>query len=113
MGIRQDRLGENIKDLLAQFFLSGKINDPRLSEVTVTEVRLTGDLQIAKVYFRVYDKKTIPSAKKALAKASGLFRSYLAKNLDIRRVPELQFFFDETIEHASRIEELLHNLNKP
>lgn len=110
MGIRQERLGDSIKDLLAAFFLSGKINDPRLSSVTVTEVKLSPDLQIAKVYFRVYDKGTLGGAITALKNARGLFRSYLSKNLDIRRVPALQFYFDETIEKASHIEELLKNL---
>lgn len=113
MGVRQDRLGDRIKDLLATFLLSGKLGDPRLADVVVTSVALSADLQNAKVYFRTYGEGGNKAAiQKALTKAKGRFRTHLAQNLDVRRAPELSFFHDESIENASRIEELLRNLNQ-
>lgn len=113
MGVRQDRLGDRVKDLLATFLLSGKLGDPRLAEVVVTGVNLSADLQSAKVYVRIYGDGNPAPILKALTKAKGRFRTHLAQNLDVRRVPELSFFHDESIENASRIEELLRNLNQP
>lgn len=113
MGVRQDRLGDRVKDLLATFLLSGKINDPRLADVVVTGVTLSADLQAAKVYFRTYGDANPVPIQKALTKAKGRFRTHLAQNLDVRRAPDLSFYHDESIENASRIEELLRNLNLP
>ena len=86
------------------------MSDPRLEAVTITAVKVSADLQLAYVYFRVYENGDPGSAQKGLESAAGFLRRQLAKNLDVRRVPELKFFFDESIENASRIEELLNKL---
>lgn len=110
MGMRQERLAEEIRDLLASCFLGGKMSDPRLEEVTITAVKLSADLQLAYVYFRVYDKSQQERAQKGLESAAGFLRKKLSNGLEVRRVPELKFFYDESIEHASNIEDLLKKL---
>lgn len=112
MGLRQERLSDEIRDLLAMCFQGGQLSDPRLKDVTITAVKATADLQIAKVYFRVYADSSQEEAKKGLESASGYLRKRLAEGLDVRRVPELKFFYDESIEHASNIEGLLEQLRK-
>lgn len=110
MSLRRQRLADEIRDLVANCFLGGKLQDPRLQGITITEVKLSGDLQIASVYFRVFDDIPVPSALKGLQSVNGLLRKQLASNLDVRRVPELRFFYDESIDRAARIEELLNQI---
>ena len=110
MGIRQERLADQIRDVIARCFQGGQMQDPRLSNVTITAVKLSADLQLASIYFRVYEVDKIDNAKRGLQTASGFLRKKLASHLDVRRVPELRFFYDESIEKASRIEELLSKL---
>ena len=113
MGLRPYKVSEEIHSLLSSFFLAGRLNDPRLQNVTLTEVRVTRDLQLAYVYFRLYEptKKLIAESSNALYSASGLFRHKLSKNLDVRRVPVLRFFYDETLEKAVRIDMLIDKIN--
>lgn len=108
MGIRQERLADEIRDLLAVNLVGGKMSDPRLGDVTVTSVRLSADLQIAYVYFRIMaGDDQLPQVQRGLESAAGYLRNRLAESLDIRRVPALKFFYDKSIEHGARIEELL------
>lgn len=114
MGLRKERLADEIRDLLAGCFLGGQMSDPRLEMVTITAVKLSPDLQLATVYFRIYGestKDTIARTIKGLESASGYFRKKLADALDIRRVPNLRFFYDESIERGARIEKLLGDLD--
>ena len=88
------------------------MEDPRLAGVTITAVKMTGDLQLASVYFRLYggDEKAELAAKAGLERASGFLRRRVAESVEMRRVPNLRFFFDESVERGSRIEELLSKL---
>lgn len=113
MGLRQDRLADEIRDLVASSLMGGRMDDPRLQSVAITAVKVTADLQLATVYFRVYGDDSeiaVGKAAQGLDAAAGFFRRKLAKALDIRRVPELRFFYDKSVEHGSNIENLLRNL---
>jgi len=112
MGIRQERLADEVRDLLAVCFTGGEMSDPRLENVTITAVKLSGDLQIASVYFRVMQGESSDSALAGLRSAGGFLRNKLATNLEVRRVPELRFFYDESVETGAHIEKLLAGLNK-
>lgn len=111
MGLRQDRLADEIRDVVGSLFSGGQLSDPRLEGVVITAVKLTGDLQLATVYFRSYSEK-LPNADivKGLTSASGLMKRRLSEVLEVRRMPELRFLFDESIERGSRIEELLKKI---
>ena len=106
MTIRKDRLADQIRDLLAGSFLGGKMNDPRLEEVTITAVKLSPDMQVASVYYRVYNDARKADAFTGLRQAAGFLKRSL-RSLEIRRLPELRFFYDESLERAARIETLL------
>ena len=89
------------------------MRDPRLEGITITAVKLPADLQLASVYFRVYGEdpqKAAEHARDGLKSAVGYLRRKVAEAVDIRRVPNLRFFYDESIERGSRIEELLARL---
>lgn len=113
MGLRQERIADEIRDIVARCFQAGVMGDPRLEGVTVTGVKISPDLQLASIYFRIYgddNEENIAQAKKGLESATGFFKKRLAKGLDLRRVPDLRFFYDESIERASKIEDMLRNL---
>jgi ribosome-binding factor A len=113
MGLRQTRLADEIRDVIAAAFSGGNMRDPRLEGITVTAVKLTADLQLASVYFRIYGDDPIKAAELArdgLKSAVGYLRRKVAEAVDIRRVPNLRFFYDESIERGSRIEGLLARL---
>ena len=112
MGLRKDQLADEIRDLLAMNFQGGRLSDPRLESVTVTAVKLTADLQQATVYFRTYNEADQDKALRGLQSAAGRLRKTLSDALDVRRVPELHFKYDASIEYAGRIETVLETIHK-
>lgn len=107
MNKRKDRLADEIRDLIARCLLGGQLENPNLVGITIVEVRLSGDLQIASVYFRVFGDVPVKKSLVALKRSAGILRKHLADSLEIRRVPQLRFFYDETPETAEKIEKLL------
>ncbi|HAQ4304092.1 TPA: translation initiation factor IF-2 [Enterococcus faecium] len=100
---------EEVNDILRK-----KVRDPRVENVTITDVKVTGDLQQATIYYSILsdlasDKKT---AQDGLNKASGLIRRELGHNLSIYKTPELFFELDESVVYGNHIDELLRDLNK-
>jgi ribosome-binding factor A len=111
MSLRTERMADEIRDILAANFQGGRMNDPRLEYVTITAVKISPDLQVATVYFRTYDSSAPERAQKGLESATSYLRKQL-KVLDIRRVPELRFIYDSTLESAERIEGILHKIHE-
>jgi len=94
-----------IKEEIASLILHGEIKDPRIGFVTITRVDLTPDLKEARVYFsQIGSDKDKDKSRDGLNNASGFVRRYLAKRLDLRHIPKVIFFFDETLEYSERIE---------
>jgi ribosome-binding factor A len=112
MSLRKERMGDEIRDIIAGCLTGGQMNDPRLQFVTITGVKLSPDLQLASVHFRVVDEKTQNDTRKALDNAAGIFRTKLAKALDVRRVPELRFFFDTSVERGASVDSMLDLIRK-
>ncbi|WP_445594025.1 30S ribosome-binding factor RbfA [Bacillus velezensis] len=111
MSMRANRVGEQMKKELGDI-ISRKLKDPRIGFLTVTDVRVSGDLQIAKVYISVLGgEKKKEEALKGLAKAKGFIRSEIGSRIRLRKTPELEFEFDESIEYGNRIETLIHELH--
>jgi len=101
---RGERLNELFRRELTGLVLGG-LKDPRLSGVTITDVRAATDLSFATVFVR--SDSAIEEAIEGLDHASGFIRRHLGQTLSLRRIPEFRFVADDTFEHASRIEELL------
>lgn len=106
-GERQARLADRIRVLIAERLEKG-LRDPRLGFVTVTDVRVTGDLQHASVFYTVLgtDEERASSAE-ALKAATGMLRSEIGKGLGVRLTPSLEFIPDGIPENADHIAELL------
>jgi len=104
---RQARLADRIRVLIAERLEKG-LRDPRLGFVTITDVRVTGDLQHASVFYTVLgtEQERADSAE-ALRAATGMLRSEVGRKLGVRLTPTLEFIPDGIPENAGHIEDLL------
>lgn len=106
-GERQARLGDRIRVILAERLEKG-LRDPRLGFVTITDVRVTGDLQHASVFYTVLGTEEERAASaQALKAATGMLRSEVGKHLNVRLTPSLEFIPDAIPENADHIADLL------
>ncbi len=110
---RQLRLADEIRDIIATCIMQ-ELSDPRIHQAVITHVKLSPDLQVASVYFRFYgDNYAKEDIQRGLESCRGFLRGTISKFLQLRRVPELRFFYDESVEEGARIEGLLAKINKP
>jgi ribosome-binding factor A len=104
---RSDRVGDLLVELIAEL-LRKAIRDPRLGAVTITAAKVSKDLRHARIYFSLLggrdDKQEVLAG---LESATGFIRSKIGKQLNLRFVPTLEFFYDETPDEAQRIDDLL------
>lgn len=106
-GERQARVADRIRVVLAERLEKG-LRDPRLGFVTITDVKVTGDLQHASVFYTVMgDDALRADTAAALKSATGMLRSEVGKNLNTRLTPSLEFFLDAIPENAGHIADLL------
>lgn len=104
---RARRLADRIQVIVAEM-LERRIKDPRLGFVTVTDVRVTGDLREATVFYTVMgDQAEQEATAQALASATGLIRSEVGKQTGIKFTPTIAFVADAVQENAAHIEDLL------
>ncbi len=103
---RPERLEDQIHFLLSTL-IQRELRDPDLGFLTLTAVRLTPDRGLAKIYFTVLgEEDQLARTRKALGRAAGFLRTQLAQRLKLRRVPELRFMPDATLEEGNRLEAL-------
>lgn len=109
---RQLQVGELARHALTSFLQRGDLHDEVLSKVfiTIPEVRLSPDLKIATVYVNTLNGVPIQPIIKALAKNKHFIRMDLAKKLQMKFAPDLRFRPDETIDEATRIDNLLRSV---
>ena len=104
---RAARLAQRIKVLLAEALLK-TIKDDRVENVTMTDARVTNDLQQASVYYTVFgDDETVAAAHEAMEENRGLLRREMGRGLNIRLVPTLELIRDTVPETAAQLEEVL------
>lgn len=112
MTIRQKKLADQIKKIVSEV-VDRKLKDPRKGFITITHVKLSGDLRIASVFFTVLgNDDDVQASIDVLDRANNFIRNEIASQIKARYVPELRFFVDDTMEYARRIEELLEDLKK-
>ena len=110
---RADRVAERIRSELMELFLRGSLRDPAAKDVVVSAVRMTDDLSIARVYVRVLEEVDVEkqeSVVAALERATGFLRRELGQRLQLRHVPSLQFYWDDVVDSALRIESILDEI---
>jgi ribosome-binding factor A len=106
-------MSERVHQILSQLLLR-EVSDPRLQDITVTEVSLDPELMVAKVYVSgMGDENREPEVMQGLRRAGGFLRREVGKRIRLRNTPELHFYWDNTLARADRINEIISNLDIP
>ncbi len=108
---RIDKVSSLIKEELSLIFLH-KVQDPTFGMITVTNVKMSPDLKHTKVYLSVYDKEKRTQVLERVNEIKGMIRSQLAGRIQVRFVPELHFFIDDTLDYVEKMEDLFKKIHE-
>ena len=112
-GYRPNRVADQIRQELSELLTRGEVHDPGIGFITLTRVQVSPDLQMARVFYTTLgDAKARQETAWALERATPFFRRQLGSRLRLRRVPEFEFRFDESVAHQDRIEQILRDLRE-
>lgn len=109
MSVKIDRLNNMFVEEISKI-IHDDIKDKNINFVTITDVRITSDLSFAKVYITTLDNNR-ERVLDALNKASGFIRTKLSENIQIRKMPEIHFVYDNSIEYGKKIEDIIERIN--
>lgn len=106
------KIESEMKRLVASI-LQHKVKDKTITMVSVTDIEVTKDLSVAKIYYSVMGKDTKKVAvEKALQRSKGFVKSIIAKEMKLRKVPDLEFIYDDSLAYGNRIDEILQQLKE-
>ena len=107
---RAERVSGLIQETLSEL-LNKRIHDPRLHMATITRVKMSADLKSARIYYAIYgDDKKSKDASKGFESARGFIKRILAPKLGLRYMPDLKFFYDDSFDYGSHIDQLFEKL---
>lgn len=109
---RAERVAGQVQKVVSDL-LRRSIRDPRLASTTITGVKMSADLRIARVYFTTAEGQN--SAKEAgngFQSALGFLKRQMARELKLKYMPDLQFHYDESIDYGQHIDQLLKKISK-
>ncbi len=110
-GSRASRVGDQVRAELAEL-LAREVHDPGIGFLTITHVKVSPDLQQARVFYTtIGDDKARKDSARALDRATPFLRRHIGRRLQLKRVPELTWMFDDSIEKNDRIARILQELN--
>ena len=111
MSVRSKRVASSfIKEI--SYIIMEEIKDPNIKFVTITDCEVTNDFSFATVYFTVLNLAQKESTIEALNRAANFIEIELSKRIDIRKMPNLTFKYDDSIEYGQRIEQRINELNE-
>lgn len=118
-GNRPDRVAEEIRHVISEV-LSREVKDPGIGFITITAVKVSSDLGVARISYTTMgtagtpaeNEKNRAATKAAVERVKPFLRRQLGQKMRLRRVPELNFHFDEGIAHQARVEEILIDIQK-
>ena len=110
---RTDRVADAIRRLVAEALLT-EMSNPRLRNVHVTNVHMTRDLRIARIYYHIFQcsDEDRANAVKGFKSAAGFLRHKIGEELSLRFTPEVEFYYDDSIDIADHIDELMEGIKK-
>jgi ribosome-binding factor A len=112
MSIRLEKISALLKEELSLIFLH-KLQDPALGLITITSVKVSPDMKSAKVYVSIYNRDTREDIFEKINEVKGLIRSQLAHRVrNLRRIPELNFYLDDTLDYVEKIENIFREIHK-
>jgi ribosome-binding factor A len=107
---RADRVSDLLKKEISQLLLR-EVKDPHIGFITITDVEVSKDLQIAKVYYTILgDEKQLRESAQALKRVSRFIKRQLGKRLRMRYIPDIIFKYDHSLEYGNRIDDILSHL---
>lgn len=106
MSVKLDRLEHSFVEQISMI-LETEIKDERIHFVTVTAAKITNDLSFAKIYVTILEDKEKDSMLKQLNKASNFIERELSKRIEIRKMPNITFVYDDSIAYAENIENII------
>ncbi len=111
MSFRPERVGDQLRSEISEL-LARAVHDPGIGFVTLTRVKVTPDLQLARVYYTTLGNDAARrKTEQALRRATPFLRHELGRRLRLRRIPELEFFFDKSVEGQARIEQIIEEIH--
>lgn len=111
MSHRIDKIENLIKEEISLIFLF-KLQNTDLGLVTITNVRVSPDLKIAKIYISIFEKERREEVLEKIKSKTKFIRSELASRITIKFVPELKFFLDDTLDYVEKIEGLIKKIHE-
>ncbi len=111
MSLKTKKIGSNFVREIS-YIIMEEIKDPNIRFVTITGCDVTNDLSFAKVYFTTLKEEYKEETLKALNKAANFIELELSKKVDIRKMPQISFHYDNSIEYGKNIEAKLKELGK-
>ena len=111
MSVKLDRLNHTFTEEISKV-INEEIKDDDIKFVTITAVDISSDLSYAKVYFTNLIDNDREKVLNALNRASGFIRNKLMDMVEIRKMPELTFVYDESIEYGNKIEKIIEDIKK-
>jgi ribosome-binding factor A len=112
-GYRPARIADQIRKELSVLLSRGVVHDPGIGFITLTRVTVTTDLQLARAFYTsLGDEAARKETVRALERATPYVRRMIGSRLGLRRVPELEFRFDRSVERQDRIEQILQDLHE-
>ena len=112
MAFKKERLEKIIEREVAQIIFN-EVKDDRLRFVTITNVNLTGDLSLATIFYTVLgDEEQIKTTSANLEEAKGFIKGILGKRLEVRKIPDIRFKYDDSFVQGNRIDEILRSIKK-
>jgi ribosome-binding factor A len=107
---RADRVGGLIQKVLS-YILKKSIKDPRLKMATITGVKVSRNLKQARIYFTISGgSQKKGAAIKGFNSAHGFIKRTLAHELDLKYMPDIKFFYDESLDYGTHIDELIESI---
>ncbi|MDF9824072.1 ribosome-binding factor A [Breznakia sp. PF5-3] len=111
MGLKNEKVAELIRRNISEI-ITRAVKDPKIGFITVMDCVVTNDLSVAKVYVSFLGRDSRKEAgMKALNRSKGFIRSELSKKLTMRKVPELVFLLDDTLEKGDRIDKIIADIH--
>ncbi|QRO00004.1 30S ribosome-binding factor RbfA [Archangium violaceum] len=110
---RPERVGQEIQAALGRMLTRGELKDPRIGFITVTGVKVSPDLKVARVFYSMMGtEEERKETQKGLEAAKGYIRREITEAVNLRVSPEVFFTFDESVERGDRIERLLREVKE-
>lgn len=111
MSVRKDKIAGLIQKNISEI-IQFDLKDPKIGFITITDCEVTSDLSYAKIYVSFLGQTARQEAgMKALNRSKGYLRTQLGKRMSIRKIPELQFYIDDSLERGNKIEQIIFDIN--